>query len=527
MRFSRSCGLLLHVSSLPGDHGAGDIGPVARWFVDALQRAGQSWWQVLPLGPSDRGHPYLAQSSWAGSPLLVSLDDLVETGELRADEVAAAALPHGALIDVDAVVARRMPLLRRAARRFREREGSPEWRRFEEFCARERAWLDDWALFAAARDRHGGAPWWRWPRELALREPGAVDRWRAELAAGVREAQIVQFWFARQWRRLRRHARERGVRLLGDLPIYCARDSADVWAARHLFRLDEGGAPRAVSGVPPDVYAADGQLWGSPLYDWERHAADGFSWWIARLRGVLGLVDAVRIDHFRAFQAYWEVPAGAETAREGRWVPGPGDAFFAAVRDALGDAPLIAEDLGIITRAVDDLRRRWGLPGMKVLQFAWGQGAASPHLPIHHERSAVVYTATHDNDTTVGWYQRAPEGERDLFRRYTCSDGSAPHYHMIVTAFRSVADLAIVPVQDVLGFGSDTRLNTPGVAEGSWRWRLTPGQLHDGALDMMRDLASLYGRAPGQRVAELLDDTGVGDADDPGPEGSPGGHHRS
>ena len=501
MRFDRSCGLLLHLTSLPGDHGIGDLGPCAHGFVDFLGRASQSWWQVLPLGPSDGGHPYLAQSSWAGSPLLLSLEDLVAAGDLDRADVSAIDAGHGTWVDYKAVTTARRQLLPVAARRFLKRDDG----RLDRFCAAEASWLDDWVLFAAAREHFDRAPWWSWPRDLALREPGALAGWRRRLTREIRVQQYIQLRFFEQWERLRQRAHDAGIRLIGDLPIYCSRDSADVWASRERFLLDEAGEPQVVSGVPPDAFAADGQLWGSPIYDWDRNRSEGFAWWIDRLRAVLRLVDVVRIDHFRAFESYWEVPADSTTARVGRWLPGPGDAFFSAVREELGDAPLIAEDLGIITRAVDDLRTRWKLPGMKVLQFAFGQGASSPHLPIFHDRDSVVYTATHDNDTSVGWYARAPEWERDTFRRYTASDGSSPHYHLIHTAYGSVANLAMVPVQDVLGLGSEARMNTPGVVEGNWRWKLLPGQLDDGAAGMMRDLAEAFGRLPGQGVAAFAE----------------------
>ena len=501
MRFPRSCGLLLHVSSLPGEHGIGDVGPPARCFVDFLRDAGQSWWQILPLGPSDDGNPYIAQSTWAGSPYLVSLDDLVAAGDLRGDEVEGLGDAHGHLVDFATVAQTRRIALDRASRRFFERRAGRERERYDAFCAGAADWLDDWVTFAAARRHHGGHPWWIWPRDLALREPDALGGWQRKMARELRTERYVQFRFFEQWERLRGRAKDAGIQLIGDLPIYCARDSADVWATRDRFVLDEDGRPTAVSGVPPDYFAEDGQLWGTPLYDWPRHEAEGFAWWLSRLRAVLAMVDVVRVDHFRAFDSYWEVPADARTARTGQWLPGPRDAFFAAVRDALGDAPLIAEDLGQITREVDELRRRWNLPGMKVLQFAFDRAATSPHLPIHHEPNSVVYTGTHDNDTTLGWYHATSEDSRDHFRRFTASDGDAAPYHMMLCAYRSVANLAVVPVQDVLGLGSDARMNVPGVATGNWRWKLVPGQLDPGASRMLREMAWTTGRLPGQKVA--------------------------
>ncbi len=503
MRFERSCGLLLHLSSLPSEYGIGEVGPAAHAFVDLLADAGQRWWQVLPLGPSDRGHPYLAQSSQAGSPLLVSLDELVEVGDLDPLEVEPARDAYGSLVDFPSVIAQRERLMPLAAKRFFRRGDHPARQRYEQFCADEANWLDDWALYAAAKVHFGLRPWWEWPRDLALHRPAALRRFSDRLADGMAVARYVQWRFFEQWTRLREHAHSRGVRLIGDLPIYCSRDSMDVWASRKMFQLDGKGVPEVVSGVPPDYFAKDGQLWGTPVYDWPVHEKQGYAWWLGRLTGVLRHVDVVRIDHFRAFESYWEVPADAETARTGRWVPGPRDAFFQAVRDALGDAPLIAEDLGIITRAVRELRDRWELPGMRVLQFAFGQGAASPHLPVYHPDNSVVYTSTHDNDTSVGWYDAAPDWEQDCFRRYTASDGGSPHWHLIHTAYGSVADLAIVPVQDVLGLGSEARMNTPGIADGNWRWKLVPGQLEPGAGAMIRDLAGIFGRLPGQGMSEL------------------------
>ncbi len=503
MEFDRSCGLLLHISSLPGELGIGDVGPSARWFVDFLRDAGQSWWQILPLGPSDDGNPYIAQSTWAGAPFLVSLQDLADEGDLRHEELRDVHEAHNHLVDFTRARTVHGALLRLAAGRFLGRRAGHDRERFDAFCQEQADWLDDWALYAAARRHHKDAAWWTWPRDLALREPAALDGWRRRLDTAIRNERYVQFRFREQWDRLRGRARDAGIRLIGDLPIYCSRDSADVWAAQDHFQLDENGHPTAVSGVPPDYFAADGQLWGTPLYDWPRHEEEEFAWWISRLQAVLALVDVVRVDHFRAFASYWEVPADASTARHGRWLPGPGDAFFQAVRDALGDAPLIAEDLGIITRDVDELRRRWELPGMKVLQFAFGQGGCSPHLPVYHGRDSVVYSGTHDNDTSRGWFRTASEEEKDHFRRFTASDGGSAHYHMMLTAHRSVGDLAIVPVQDVLGLDSDARMNIPGVATGNWRWRLLPGQLDPGAATMMREMALICGRLPGQRPAHF------------------------
>jgi 4-alpha-glucanotransferase len=499
MQFKRAAGVLLHISSLPGQYGIGDLGEVAHRFVDYLASAGQSYWQILPLGPNDQGNPYVAQSTWAGSPFLISLDELARAGDLTSAELDAARAPQQSQVDYGFIYRTRKELLAMAAQRFfasgRERDA------FDRFCDAESSWLDDWALFAAAKASFGGEPWWKWPKALALRSEKGIADARAQLEKEILTQKYIQMRFFQQWDALRRKAASAGIKLIGDVPIYCARDSADVWGARERFQLKPDGTPKVVSGVPPDYFAKDGQLWGTPVYDWKRNAAEGFSWWMSRLRAVLRLVDVVRIDHFRAFESYWEVPAGAATAREGRWVKGPGDDFFSAARKAFGEAPFIAEDLGIITKAVRDLRDRWELPGMRVLQFAFSEGAASPHLPIRYPRNAVVYTGTHDNDTTVGWYEKASAKEKDLFRRYTATDGSYCHYHMMRMAYSSIADLAIVPMQDLLGLGTSARMNVPGLVDGNWGWKLLPEQVNESGARTLRDLAELFGRLPWQAEA--------------------------
>ncbi len=502
MHLERSAGVLLHISSLPGRCGIGTLGEEALAALDYLSAAGQSYWQMLPVGPNDHGNPYVAQSSWAGSPFLVSLEELAQQGDLTPAELASASAPATSLVDYAFVARTRRELLPRAAQRFFERGSGAERERFESFCAAQASWLEDFSLFAALKAEHEGEPWWSWPKPLALHQAAALSQAALRLDRSIRVQKYVQFRFDEQWQRLRAKAASAKIKLIGDIPIYTARDSADVWAARELFQLHADGSPMVVSGVPPDYFAQDGQLWGTPIYDWKKNKEEGFEWWIGRLKGALRVVDVVRIDHFRAFAAYWEVPAEAPTAREGRWVEGPGDDFFAAVRAQLGDAPFIAEDLGIINRAVRDLRDRWELPGMRVLQFAFGEGAASPHLPIRHPRHSVVYTGTHDNDTTVGWYQKASEREKDMFRRYTASDGTACHYHMMRAAYGSVADLAVVPIQDVLGLGPETRTNLPGVVDGNWRFKLVSGQLTEASARMLRELADTFGRLPGSKEAK-------------------------
>lgn len=503
MNFKRSAGVLLHISSLPGDFGIGDLGERAHWFVDFLAAAGQSFWQILPLGPDDAGNPYMAMSTWAGSPFLVSLAELERAGDLLPEELNSARVPQSSLVDYGFVLRTRNDLLARAAQRFFAQ--GRDRRAYDAFCEKEKDWLDDWALFFAARRQNDNRPWWMWPAELALHTDEGLRRLRETAGREIDCAKYIQFRFFQQLEALRKKAASAGIKLIGDIPIYCSRNSSDVWAARQYFQLNEDGSPKFVSGVPPDYFAKDGQLWGSPIYDWDKLKADGYGWWIRRIQAALRQCDVLRIDHFRAFEAYWSVPGTAATAREGKWVKGPGDDFFAAVKEALGETPFIAEDLGIITRGVRELREKWGMPGMRVLQFAFGEGAASPHLPFRHGHDCVVYTGTHDNDTVVGWYEKASAVEKDLFRRYTATDGGYCHYHMIRLAYGSIADLAMVPMQDVLGLGSWARFNIPGVGDGNWKWKLLPEQLGEGPVAMLHDMAEVFGRLPWQKEAAELE----------------------
>ncbi len=491
MKFERSAGILLPIASLPGPNGIGDLGCEAHAFLDALKQSGQSWWQILPLGPSPDGNPYVAQSSWAGSPWLISLDTLCETGDLDKKDLDSARTEERSIIDYEGIARNRQNLLRKASQTFlsgRNRAG------LDEFVAKEAKWLDEWTLFAAIRETQNLSPWWDWPEDLRTRDANALVEFRKRYNDEILHQQYLQFRFFEQWDALREAAEQNGIGLIGDLPIYCARDSADVWAHPQEFKLDKQGRPTVVSGVPPDFFAEDGQRWGTPVYDWKHHENENFRWWISRLRGNLRLVHCLRIDHFRAFESYWEIPVEAETAKDGEWVKGPGDTFFDAVKKEVGDAPFIAEDLGIITKEVTALRKRWSLPGMRVLQFAFASDGLNEHLPFHHEPQSVVYTGTHDNDTTVGWYTTATEKERDYFRRVTATDGGFCHYHMMRLAFASVAKLAIVPIQDVLGMDSSCRINIPGTIENNWRWKLMQGQFDNAAIEMLKGLVQTFGR---------------------------------
>ena len=510
MRLPRESGVLLHPTSLPGPFGIGELGREAEAFVDFLADAGQSLWQVLPLGPTGYGDsPYQCFSAFAGNPLLIGLERLQAEGLLAREELAGAPGFPEDRVDFAAVTAFKRPLLARAAGRFREHARAEDRRAFDEYAARHGGWLEDFALFSALKDAHGGVAWTEWEADVAARRPGALARWRRRLDGEVETKRVEQFLFFRQWQSLRAHAHARGVRVLGDLPIFVAHDGADVWAHPELFHLDAQGGPTAVAGVPPDYFSATGQLWGNPLYRWDAIARTGYRWWIDRFRAALELVDLVRLDHFRGFEAYWEVPAGEKTAVRGRWVKGPGAALFEALQRELGDPlPIVAETLGVITPEVEALRRRFGLPGMAILQFGFGSDSqANDFLPHNHARDLVVYTGTHDNDTIVGWWTSAGAGdstrseaevdaERDFCRRYFATDGREIHWDFIRAALASVAQRAIVPAQDLLGLGSEARMNIPARASDNWRWRLGPGRLTPALGGRLRELSVLYGRTP-------------------------------
>ncbi len=509
MRFARASGVLLHPTSLPGRFGIGDFGAEARRFVDFLAAAGQAFWQIMPLGPPGFGDsPYASNSAFAGNVTLVSPEGLVEAGFLAEADLRDTPDLPAERVDFGKVIAFKRGLLERAFEVFARRLPSdPALQADHARVLRSAApWLDDYALFAALKDEHGGAEWHAWPAALARREPAALDGARRDLAERVEAQRFFQYVFLSQWRALRHYANERGVRIIGDMPIFVAYDSADVWARPRLFKLAADGRPSVVAGVPPDAFSATGQLWGSPLYAWDRLREDGFAWWIDRVCECLTLVDVVRLDHFRGFAACWEVPAEDETAEGGQWVASPGRELLSAITGALGsgDLPIIAEDLGLITPDVHRLREEFGLPGMRVLQFAWNGDPHDAHLPHEYNRAVVAYTGTHDNDTVMGWLaaRSAPGAseeerrERDECLRYLGSDGSALHWDFIRAIHMSVAGLAIVPMQDVLGLGSEGRMNTPGRPDGNWAWRLRPDALTEPLGLRLRELTALYGRLP-------------------------------
>ena len=489
---ARASGILLHPTSLPGP-GTGDLGEQAFRFVDWLAQAGQSLWQLLPLvAVNEGGSPYNALSAFAGNPLLISPAELHLHGLLPQE---AAETPPLADDDLEFPAALRWTeQVVRAAHALLADDA--ELRSdFAAYRHEEAAWLDDYALFRALRDAHGSRSWAEWPEPLRRRQPAALDLARRELAEEIERHAYAQYLFDLQWSAVRRHAHGRGIRIIGDVPIFVAYDSADVWAHPELFELDDDLRPTAVSGVPPDYFSSTGQLWGNPLYRWEVLERTGYRWWIDRFRRTLEMVDVVRVDHFRGFESYWAVPAAEETAINGAWRPGPGRALFDAVRREVGELPLIAEDLGIITPEVEALRDELRLPGMRVLQFAFGgDDPENPHLPRNYVHNAVAYTGTHDNDTVLGWYADADGTERNAVDA-VAGAGREMHWRLIETVLASNAGWAIVPLQDVLGLGGQARMNTPGVAEGNWAWRLREGQLTPELAERLADLVRRTGRA--------------------------------
>jgi 4-alpha-glucanotransferase len=486
----RGSGLLLHVTSLPSPYGIGDVGPAALAWVDRLHEAGQSWWQALPLGPTGYGNsPYQPLSSFAGNGLVVSPDWLIEDGLLTASDCQHGPFPQHE-VDYNAVIPFKHQLLKTAWAHFLGGVRSDLRPAYDKFCSDQAHWLNDYALFRALKERFGGAYYLEWPVEFVQRDPAALDRARGELADQIGFAGFVQFILFRQAERLKTHAKSKGVRLIGDLPFFVSPDSSDVWADPELFLLDERRRPRFAAGVPPDYFSATGQLWGNPVYNWDALRADGYRWWIDRLRALLSHVDVIRLDHFRAFAAAWHVPAGAPTAESGTWVPGPGAEFFDAVQSELESLPFVAEDLGRITPDVYALRDRFRLPGMRVLQFAFDGHSDNPHLPENHVADTVAYPGTHDNPTTRGWYEKLSDDQRrnlwNYLKRSVDSSSIAPV--LMELAWSSVAALAMAPLQDLLNLGDEARMNVPGRTDGNWRWRFTEEMLSDEAFERVRGL---------------------------------------
>ncbi len=499
----RSTGLLLHLTSLPGRFGIGDVGPSARQFMSDLAEMGQQWWQMLPVGPTGYADsPYQAHSSFAGNPLLISPQDLAADGLLTEEELAEYPDLAAGPVDYAAVIQHKFRLLAVAASRI---TNDALWQRLlDEFRERSAVWLSDYCLFGAIKEALGGKPWFEWPVDLALRLPAALNQARKDLRVEILRHEIWQLLFDRQWACLRHEAAGRGIGLIGDLPIFAAHDSADVWANQEQFQLDDEGYPTVVAGVPPDYFSPSGQRWGNPIYRWETMADAAFGWWLQRFEETFKRFDLVRVDHFRGFAGYWEIPAANPTAEEGRWVEAPGRTLLELVRSRHAPPPIIAEDLGVITDDVMALRDDFGLPGMRVLQFGFGHDQGhSQHHPDHHVENAVCYTGTHDNDTTVGWFwgdndrhdRRRLNKERQNARAYLQSEGREINWDMVGAALGSVCKLAVVPAQDILGLGSEGRMNTPAVATGNWTWRLAADAFNDGIVERMSKLTAESGRA--------------------------------
>lgn len=501
MPFPRSSGILLHPTSFPGPYGIGDLGLEAYQFLDFLADSAQQLWQILPLGPTGYGNsPYMSFSAIAGNPLLVSPDILQEKGLLT--EADLQDVPDFPLdwVDFDRVMGWKMPLLRKAAQNFQEKGDPIQHKRFEGFCRGKASWLEDYALFMALLDSHRGTSWTSWPADLRHRHGDTLAWARQELGQDIYFHQFVQFEFFSQWLELRRYANAQKIQIVGDIPIYVAHNSADVWAHPEAFRLDfQTGEAAEMAGVPPDYFSATGQLWGNPIYNWEHLEATGFDWWVRRVRENLAQVDILRIDHFRGLEAYWSVPAGEETAVNGRWVKAPGNALFAKLLEELGSLPIIAEDLGAIDAPVLEMRDRFGFPGMKVLQFAFNGGADNPYLPFNVVANSVIYTGTHDNNTTLGWYEEnATDYEKSRIYQYLgCSGAHGVVWDLIRLALSSVANQAVIPLQDVLNLGSNARMNTPSRPDGNWGWRYRREALAEEYRQRLRDLAFLYGRYQG------------------------------
>lgn len=499
MTFTRSSGILLHPTSLPGAHGIGDLGPQAYRFLDWLSEAGCKLWQVLPLGPTGYGDsPYQCFSAFAGNPYLISFDLLLSDGLLSEDDFADVPDFPASRVDFSLLIPWKLNLLRKAFDRFRS--STENFRAdFDRFCAEQASWLDDFALFMALKEAYGGGAWNGWPESARMRKKSALTKARKDLAESVRRFSFYQFIFFKQWNSLRAYAKARGIQIIGDIPIFVAYDSADVWSHPELFHLDKDGAPTVVAGVPPDRFSATGQLWGNPLYNWEAHKQDGYKWWLARIGFALQTVDILRLDHFRGFAAYYEIPAGHSTAEFGRWMPGPGADLFEAIRKSLlenageSSLPIIAEDLGIITSDVTELLEKFGLPGMKVLQFAFTD-PANPYLPHNYVPNCVVYTGTHDNNTARGWFAAAPPDERDFARRYLAVNGSDIAWDLIRAAWSSVAVFAIAPMQDVLDLDESGRMNHPSRLGGNWGWRMGEHDMRESDARRLRELNFLFRR---------------------------------
>ena len=504
MKFERASGVLLHPTSLPGHYGIGDLGPEAYRWIDFLDKTGCALWQVLPLGPTGYGDsPYQCFSAFAGNPYIISLEKILEEGWLQLDDLSDIPMFPEDCVDYGALIPWKLAVLDRAYDRFSQIAAPVVQAELQHFRLTNAAWLDDFALFMAIKETHNGAPWPTWESKLRDRYPEALKKAHRQLKESIQRQIFRQFLFFSQWNKLRAYSHSRGIRIIGDIPIFVAHDSADVWSHPDLFFLNKHGQPTVVAGVPPDYFSPTGQLWGNPLYNWKVHKASNYAWWTERIRAVLGMVDIIRMDHFRGFSGYWQVPGKAKTAEKGRWVKAPGKHFFRTIGEALGELPIIAEDLGVITPDVEELRDSNTFPGMKIIQFGFGSGPSDPFLPHNHIHGCVVYTGTHDNDTARGWYERVGEEERDFYRQYLARDGRDVAWDMIRAAWSSVAVFALAPLQDLLDLGNEARMNYPGNPSGNWSWRMPADTLTEPLEKRFKLMNFLYCREKPQRKTDL------------------------
>jgi len=504
MEQNRASGILLHPTSLPGPDGIGDLGPEAYRWIDFLSRTGCQFWQVLPLGPTGYGDsPYQCFSAFAGNPYLISATTLLDQDLLTKSDLADR--PGFSLEEVEfgRVIEWKLKLLRRSYQRLQSDNQKVVQDEFKAFKLAEAEWLRPFATFMAIKTQHNFVAWGEWPEALRKRKPKAITTFKRNNVREIDFQAYLQFLFYRQWQSLKDYAAKKGVRIIGDIPIFIAYDSADVWVNKDLFSLDEEGLPIVVAGVPPDYFSKTGQLWGNPLYKWDVHKKNGYAWWLKRIQAVLKQVDIVRLDHFRGFEAYWEVPFGNETAVEGRWVKGPGEDFFRVVKNKLGELPIIAEDLGVITEGVTKMREAFHLPGMKILQFAFASDADDDFLPHNYDVNCVAYTGTHDNDTSRGWFDKALEREKDLCRRYFARSGQDISWSMIRSLWQSVAAWVVAPMQDFLNLGEWARMNYPGNPSGNWGWRMLPDAINQGLIKRLYETNYVYGRLPAKEKAAI------------------------
>ena len=496
MGFKRSSGVLLHPASFPGPYGIGDLGSVANQWIDFLAETGTGLWQVLPLGPTGYGDsPYQCFSSFAGNPYLISPELLLQEGLIHSNDLDKIPDFPADKVDYGKVIYWKLDLLKRSFLQFQNSSDQILQKEYKDFCKKHKDWLNIYASFMAIKEVHGGQPWTDWPLGLRDRDSTALEKFQQENDFAIQNQKYIQFLFYRQWNQLHKYAYQKGIKIIGDIPIFIAHDSADAWANRELLHLDNNGHPTVVAGVPPDYFSPIGQLWGNPLYKWEIHAKTGYKWWMDRLRSVHSFVDVIRLDHFRGFSGYWEIPAEEETAENGRWVTGPGADFFYKSKEKLGELPIIAEDLGEITSDVIKLRDEFNFPGMKVLVFAFDSGESNQFLPHHYPQNCVVYTGTHDNDTAVGWFKRIQVGERSFAQRYLKTSGDDIAWDLIKTAWSSRAVYAIAPMQDLLNLDNSARMNYPGNPQGNWSWRFTDSALTGDLLKMLAEVNYLYGRS--------------------------------